>query len=237
MTLFDIAIIYFTFGAPVGMYSLLQQNRYDHGGRVIFKPLIDLVTWPRFAIRFLVVAFSERKSRPIRYKRKNLGKPITEPERIFVKLSDTRFSEFGKDSLAYRIDRFVGLSEALAEDGHAIVETTIFSISGHPNESVALECISRRNRNRLERHLSDARHSLMLSIRGRITLLGPTDAERLMDIVARVAIAVDDKKLLDLIRDVEQTSEPGTGTDMEISTWIRSTDQAEQGGQALKMTN
>lgn len=237
MTLFDIAIIYFTFGAPVGMYSLLQQNRYDQGVRVIFKPLIDLVTWPRFAIRFLVVVFNDRKSRPIRYKRKNLEKPITEPERIFIKMSDTRFSEFGKNSLAYRIDRFVGLSEALAEEGQAIVDTTIFSISGHPNESVALECINRRNRNRLERHLSDARHSLILSIRGRITLLGSSDAERLLDIVARIAIAADDKRLLDLIRDIGQTSKPGTENDMEISTCFRSTNQVEQEGHALKMTN
>ena len=68
--------------------------------------------------------------------------------------------------LAESADRYAGLltSRMADTDDHHQPEDSIFILSGHPNEKAGTACLIRRNRNRLERHLTYARDDLASSL-------------------------------------------------------------------------
>ncbi len=196
MTIFDIAVIYITFGAPVGMYSLLRKDQSRLGFNAVAKATIDLILWPRLAFVLALNAAKVRSARSTYYKRKNPKKHITEEEDLLLmRLRGTHYSLMVPE-LRWSIDRFLALADALAsETQNDELRTTVFAVAGHPDEEQGIACLNRRNRNRLRLHLNGARQQLMLAAGRQIAGSRASDTLRLLELIGRVADIADDDEL------------------------------------------
>ena len=139
----DLTVVYFAFGAPLGMYEIARNRRSP---KVVALAAIHFVLWPLFAIA-------------------SLRSLTIQPEPSLERKIDDLRTEFeteafnGESGREFRdvYARYTGLALALrAANGDASSE--IFDIAGRTDGGLASKCFDRRNRRRLEFHMLQARN-------------------------------------------------------------------------------
>lgn len=139
----DLTVVYFAFGAPLGMYEIARNRRSP---KVVALAAIHFALWPFFAIA-------------------SLRSLAVQPEQSLERKIDELRTEFeaeafnGESGREFRdvYARYTGLALALrAANGDASSE--LFDIVRHRDRHLAARCLDRRNRRRLEFHLLQARN-------------------------------------------------------------------------------
>lgn len=166
MTFFDLLIIYTAFGAPVTIYSFYRNSRRP-GFQAVAAGVAELIFWPFVAIRLLILS----SNRPRPHSHNNTRDLAAESIRNHTKDLLRQMAWKAKDDKAFQhiaeaADRYAGLltSRMASPEGNLLSADSLFALSGHPNEETAVACLMRRNRNRLERHLTYARSDLASSL-------------------------------------------------------------------------
>jgi hypothetical protein len=147
----DLTVAYFAFGAPVGVYQITRTRRST--ARSMAVAFLHFVLWP------IAAAASVWRSLSIR----------TEPDNGALELEINALrAEFeaaaldGKDGdqvLEFRdiFACYTGLAMALKQEARAPGKE-LFEIAGRKDKQLAARCFGRRNRQRLELHLLQARN-------------------------------------------------------------------------------
>lgn len=162
MTFYDLFIIYIAFGAPVSIYAFLRTHRPSIVSAVFFG-IVDLIFWPITGLRFLLMRKARsRSSLNIKTRNSEIDR-VRNIANAFLKDIAWHAREDPQiEDIAEVADRFAGLY--VASIGTPVTseldQTSFFVAAGHPNEEVAVACLSRRNHNRLERHLTHARQDI-----------------------------------------------------------------------------
>jgi hypothetical protein len=213
MSFLDFLIIYLSLGAPFGAYVLVR-NEETLEFRGILSAVAAILVWPLYAVRSA-----------IRHSGASHGNTAfdtdTEPDAKLLEQIDSlsqQFSDATKPShrliakqVEQNVERYVELSLA------AMTKTAtrngqyfeLLTVSGHPSPSSGTGCLNRRNRNIIERHLSNARKELIMSLAD----LSPDryDAEK---VLRKIADLLDDKQLASMIPCTEV--EPN---DVQVDKW------------------
>lgn len=165
MNLTDTIIIYLTFGAPFGVYYFLQNRRRKNPASLWLKSILIFIFWIPFAFLLFRRKIDFRNSFGIPNKTK-ANKPneilYVLQKRIEKSLtaSDLKISIY---ELREIVERYVGLSLAEADKSFKISEREkeIFRISKIKNTELGAVCLTRRNRNRLFFHHTEARKDFL----------------------------------------------------------------------------
>lgn len=148
----DLTVIYFAFGAPVGVYEITRGRR---SVRTVAAATLHLLLWPFFAALSLQRSLVEvRKVAPSLDQQVDALRREIEQERL-DEAADTVVAEF-RDIFA----RYVGLTMAFHDSNERSVSADFLAISGRMRSDLAAVCLERRNRRRLEFHLVQARNDL-----------------------------------------------------------------------------
>ena len=165
MPVSEILIVYLAFGAPLAVYRYFESRSVSRRHRILVA-LMTFVFWVPFAVRLSIRHFSNASSEvdfvsPPDPKRSTA---VTNSRQEAVGLA---IAEAGcplpRQNLRDRIEQYVGLSEALADRGSKVPgekAVNFLRAAGHSTDLAAI-CLSRRERNRLHRHLIDSRKSFL----------------------------------------------------------------------------
>ena len=139
----DLTVVYFAFGAPLGMYEIARNRRSP---KAVALAAVHFVLWPFFAIASL---------------RSLAGQPEQSLERRIDELrTEFETEAFNTESGREFRDvyaRYTGLALALRA-GNGGGSSELFDIAGHHDGRLASKCFDRRNRRRLEFHQLQARN-------------------------------------------------------------------------------
>lgn len=165
MPISEILIVYLALGAPLAVYKYLE-TRGVSGQRRFLVSLATFFFWIPFAIRLSVRHLTNASNNthfvsPVLKKSSSRGgRNRLEAARAAVIEAGCRLSIHDVREV---IERYVGLSEAAAvndgPDGRDKA-TNFLEAAGRSGKLGAI-CLSRRERNRMQRHLDDARQSFL----------------------------------------------------------------------------
>lgn len=170
MTISDILIIYFSFGAPFAVYRFLQE-RQTSTFRVIFDTAFHFLFWLPLLVRSALViilrsagsndfAVMDDSDAEMDKNIRNIQSEISDRFRMAARhISIHEFREI--------LERYAGLSLLVKHraSGAAEMHNEIFAVAGHKNTQLASVCFERRNRARLIRHHIDARGEFLKAIK------------------------------------------------------------------------
>lgn len=150
MNLFELAVIYLAFGAPLGVYH--AATHWGEPAASIFPvSLLSVFLWPLASLFLLYVYLTRPYLRG------------SEPAHIAERLCGVANSDLPAEAaFEFRevASRYIGLCEALnREIGTSFVDG-LAMITGSEHSAAAKACAARVNRQRLQRHLTDARRDL-----------------------------------------------------------------------------
>ena len=164
MNLVDAAIIYFACGAPAAVFHFFDQ-RGEGRGRKVRQSLLVFLAWPLYLVRLLREKTLQIGSQQYS---SGTGSPdsVREEKLRRIRSALEREVSLGPEYRSGRIrdafERYCGLADAVRESGrNPIVESPIYTVSGHENTELATLCLMRRNRTRLIRHHNSAREELL----------------------------------------------------------------------------
>ena len=144
----DLTVVYFAFGAPVGVYEITRRKRSPED-----SPLaaVHFILWPLFAAASLRAVICRRAAgTAIGTEESTISEPNLRPRSLTDETAMT-FSNFVIFSLDTQAWRYIGRT-----DGTGTNE--LFKVGYHPDADLASRCLDRRNRSRLEFHLLNARN-------------------------------------------------------------------------------
>lgn len=175
--------IYLAVGAPFGVCRLFEAAPGSGRMRRLISALTTMVLWPVVALRMLIEAGRSLLSRnasantavgreaKIERAQRNLLNVLGDLRDTHKGTEDARKAVENATYLARAgVERFVGLTEALRENGvdcePAARELELFRIAGHTkgDQLLAGKCIHRRNVARLVEHQAKARTDLLHSL-------------------------------------------------------------------------
>jgi hypothetical protein len=169
----DLLIIYFSCGAPFGVYFFL----HNRGKMPVFKLLLNSIGAAVVWIAYAYLLRREKITKSFTKKEFSFGKPeISLLEQQTSMMQEQILQEFivlnSKAALKVQfftfrdvLERFVGLTIAVksGKAGAGENEHEIFNVAGRKGKDAALagKCLSRRNRNRLSEHQKGAREDFL----------------------------------------------------------------------------
>lgn len=145
----DLTVVYFAFGAPVGVYQIARTRR--RSARSAAVAFLHFALWPLAAAASL-----SRAVVPERRTRERLLEEKADVIRREIEnvVSDSQWLLEFRDAFA----RYTGLAIALIGTRGERAANELFAVAGQKNEELAARCLDRRNRRRLEFHLLQARN-------------------------------------------------------------------------------
>ena len=170
MTISDILIIYFSFGAPFAVYEFIQE-RQPLTFRVVFNTALRFLFWlPLLALfsftKILKSAecddFAEIHDSDAEVDKDIRNAQSAVADRFRLTPQHISIHEFREI-----LERYAGLSLLVKHQtsGTAKSDTGIFAVAGHKNTQLASVCLERRNRARLIRHHIGARGDFLKVIK------------------------------------------------------------------------
>ncbi len=175
MTYFDIAIIYFSLGAPLGVYSFLQMN----GTRTRFTSSVraigSMIFWPVYAALLLYPGF--RAVFASTFANKDFAQLAKADSEILIATQNTLANL--KESLAVfpraEAARHYSVVERFAELGLMLKHpntqddakfSDLLSAAGHLNLRIGAKCLERRNQRNVLKHHNAARTEVVELVKG-----------------------------------------------------------------------
>lgn len=178
----DLAIIYFAFGAPFGVFQITSKRKVTLAGS--FRIALGYVLWPLIAIQGTARFF--------------LTKPAAqsdEVETIRTELEKAIFANASSTELfAFRevFYRYTGLARAARETPQPLNSSALLNVAGNTNETLRNACISRRDRQKLAVQLVTARKDLL-------EMITSTKTDRSAQVGVALANHFADRALIDFI--------------------------------------
>jgi hypothetical protein len=200
MNLYDFLIIYLACGAPLGVYYYLQHRKTPNFKRLRLKTLLNFLFWMPFAFRlwrestasnnFFGNIFAGKFSSDAKFE-KNIYSIQKQLERIYLE-SNLKLTIYEAREI---FQRYAGLTlECQFEHRSSQIARTkngIFQIAGHKNAALAVICLERRNRKRLDFHQTEARRDF-LQLLVELSDSG-SNAERLSKTAIEFVTTLDDR--------------------------------------------
>lgn len=201
MSIVDLVIIYLAFGAPLAVYKYLHVRDLSTRSRIL-SSVLTLLFWIPSAIRLVHRYLTNAFPTHVFVSSEDLDSP--EPGRL-VDLQETIRSELvgaGSSVPSYEIrevvGRFVGL--AAAGENHPSdlrgVSFDLFRAAGREDQDLAIACLMRRNRRRMDRHHTRARREFV-ALFGDPSATDMTKAERAIKAAIELAALLEDRKAID----------------------------------------
>ena len=144
----DLTVVYFAFGAPLGVYEITRNKRSP---RTVVLAAMHFVLWPLFAVASLRRSFAVERPEP------SLEQEVDD---LRAEFEAAAFDGRKSDAVLEFRDLYAhysGLAIALGRAG-GYGTSELFAVGSHPDANLASRCLERRNRNRLEFHLFQARN-------------------------------------------------------------------------------
>ncbi|MEJ7846537.1 MAG: hypothetical protein WKF92_00435 [Pyrinomonadaceae bacterium] len=170
MTISDILIIYFSFGAPFAVYEFIQE-RQTLTFRVAFITAFRFLFWlPLLAhLSFTKILKSAGRDdfAEIHDSDAELDKDIRNVQSAVADRFRLTARHISIHEFREILERYAGLSLLVKHQtsGAAKIDTGIFAAAGHKDPRLATVCIERRNRERLIRHHINARADFLKVIK------------------------------------------------------------------------
>ena len=178
----DLAIIYFAFGAPFGVFQITAKREVTLAGS--FRIALGYVLWPLIAIqgtaRFLLTKPAAHKD--------ELETIRTELEKAIIgNASSTKLFAFRE--VFYR---YTSLARAARETPQQLNSSALFNVAGNTNQTLRNACISRRDKQKLAIQLVTARTDL-------VEMITSAKTDRSAQIGVALANHLADSALIDFI--------------------------------------
>lgn len=159
MGVLDTVIVYLACGSPFGVYQLTRREK-DPAGHHWLSAFASFVFWPGYLLA-LVIDRSPASRR----------KPSAHDEIESIRCRIERYAFKNKPTaplFEFRevYYRYTGLALAWADESDPAQAALLFRIAGTPVSAAAASCVSRRNRKKLEFHLTLARNEFLDLISG-----------------------------------------------------------------------
>ena len=212
MPISEILIVYFAFGAPLAVYRYFDSRKVD-GRRRLFTSLATFVFWMPFAVRLLFRHFTNASLEgdfvSPRGQKKSASAANSRQEAVGSAIVEAG-CPLPRHDVREVIARYAGLSDAAANNGsHRPGEKAVnfLKAAGRPSD-VAAHCLTRRERMRLQKHLTDSRHAF-LELFDR---LSGDNASRIRAIRRGVELALllGDIEAAEILGELEYDLEPAT---------------------------
>lgn len=163
MTLTDIFIVYFTFGAPLAVYKYLQNRSLNRSRRILYS-LATFIFWVPAAVQIVYLYLRNAYSGDAFVSKQDLDVR----EKLLLKTGELlRIEVIGYVRAARlhdvreTIDRYIGLASAVRDGATATaIGSEFFDAAGRRKHDLAQRCLMRRNLRRLELHHTQARRDL-----------------------------------------------------------------------------
>jgi hypothetical protein len=181
VTWLDLLIIYFSCGAPFAVYRITRSS-VPLSVKTITISFVSLFGWPIIAV--LLVFKSQTREEYASVRRVALDKirALIEAELFIDNRSTSSIFTFREI-----YSRFTGLSEAAVLGSSMPAE--LLKVCDHPTTAVAGAILTRRNRERLQRHKTAARAEFL----DEVFESKPTDA--LLGVIASLSALMEDPSL------------------------------------------
>jgi hypothetical protein len=235
MTFLDLLIIYLSLGAPFGAYLLVRNER-----PVEFRGALSAVTailiWPAYVVRsaFRYLG-SSNENTAFDADAGPDAKLLEQIESLTQQFSDAArpSHRLVARQVEQSLERYVELSIA------TLTKTAtrkgqyfdLLTVSGHPSLNSGSVCLNRRNRNVIERHLTNARKELVTALDDLSS--GRQDAK---EVVKMIADLLNDKELASAVS--TNLNSPREQSNTKLNQWETSKPQHKPiyNGEALGAT-
>lgn len=167
MNIIDLLIIYFSVGAPFGVYTYIQRRAESKQNKKDLRPFFAFFFWLPCAARLIfeskffnqsISLFASAKSLSLSDDKERLSLVEKNLEKCLAgQRSTISIYEFREI-----VERYAALTIAAREqidDGDS--ENEFFRIAGNKNRRLAAKCFNRRNRRRLSFHQTSARKDFL----------------------------------------------------------------------------
>lgn len=168
MTISDLLVIYFSIGAPCGVYVYFQIRNQTTPEKLWLKTLFTFVFWVPTAVRFLLNNNFVRSTIYHEINKKNRHLPEREQKLYLIEKHFEKFlvkSNFRISIYEFRemLQRYVGLTFAAQNrpEKSLTVNKELFYAAQNKNFEIAAKCFQRRNRKRLFFHQTLARKDFL----------------------------------------------------------------------------
>ncbi|MBX3300391.1 MAG: hypothetical protein KF736_13110 [Acidobacteria bacterium] len=196
MTFADVAVVYLSLGAPFAVNDQFRQTDRTMLVRIVVFGSI-LLFWPFYLVVLLADLWGREK----------VAVPgsaaVFEKQIESVKGIDRRSSR----ALVSLFSHYFALANELAHESDEPVvpaEVRLVALAGHPAETIAAACFSRRQARLLSSHLAAVRQAL----RAEIKKINDADAHsRVSELIADAAKTLGDKQGESLFRDSKQETQ------------------------------
>ncbi|MDQ6788130.1 MAG: hypothetical protein M3033_15100 [Acidobacteriota bacterium] len=168
MTISDLLVIYFSIGAPCGVYVYFQVRGKSAPKKLWLKALFTFFFWMPTAVRFLLhnksirtVFYSETEDENLpSFEREQKLYSIQKHLENFLLESNLKISIY---EFREMLQRYIGLTFAAQGETEKQTETNLefFYASQNKNPEIAARCFQRRNRERLLFHQTLARQDFL----------------------------------------------------------------------------
>ena len=218
MTIPDILIIYFSFGAPFAVYHFIQ-NRQTSKLRLAFGTAFHFLFWMPLVVRFGLALILE-STRINDFAKADdsdaeLEKDIRKSQSDIADRFRLGARHISIHEFREILDRYVGLSLLVKHpvSGMAEPHHEFFAIANRKNIELAFICFERRNRARLLRHHIDARADFLKVIKkysfqdDQILQSAVHLVERLEDLPALAELLENSYKRSSSVRELRESGE------------------------------
>lgn len=199
MNIADYIVIYLALGAPLSVYSFLQNRDVETSRRIAWS-IFTLLFWIPAAVRLARRSFT------------NAYSGITFVSDVDLDADDADLAELREDlksrlvrlereqkrypgDLTEAIDRYVGLGIAsqarVQQTGDLSID--LFRAAGRSDEKLAAICLMRRNQRRIERHHTKARRDF-LDLFENAGTKDPVEANNAIQAAIKLAALLKDRK-------------------------------------------
>lgn len=173
MTFLDIAIVYFSLGAPFGVYGFFRQGEPVRLAGTL-KAIGTFLLWPPFAVTALIRGFYRVRSNEQFAQIYRLDEGVHEKARFILKELKPKLRRLSGNEAARifeTVERYAELSllsktYSGSESGHFM---NLLVASGHQNAKTGAICLERRNQRNLKKHQMAAREELIEAVRSAAT--------------------------------------------------------------------
>lgn len=162
MTIPDILIIYFSFGAPFAVYQFIQ-DRKTSKFRLVFDTVFHFLFWLplmlRYGLAFILKSAGSNDFAETDDSDAELENVIRKSQSDITDHFRTSARHISINEFREILDRYVGLSLLVKHQVSGMVEShhALFAITDHQDVRLAAICFERRNREHIFRHHIDAR--------------------------------------------------------------------------------
>ncbi|MDQ3321550.1 MAG: hypothetical protein M3525_03705 [Acidobacteriota bacterium] len=162
----DFLIIYFSVGAPFGVYTYFQNRAELNRNDSRLKTLAAFFFWLPAAFRLIrkhklfdkAVFHLKNKKSPANSSGEKRARAIQKQLEKLVPRSDFNISIF---EFRETLERFAGLTSACKSETTGAAGKVFFEAAKNKNVKLAAKCFYRRNRERLFFHQTSARHDFL----------------------------------------------------------------------------